>query len=205
MPLKYLLYRCPECGHEPVEGDADVMSCPSCKTRYARGGVGRLIRVETPGVPSKEVPGIELVRAIDAHGGPMDRATSEDGTIDDRAAVLVRRSYVEEPVRYRGRLLGFAERLSKAVPGTLRLTDSCLIVDEDGSEALCIGLLEIRAVQTSSSSLQVTNPSGELIQLRFSEDSPRRWEQLLKAALQRAYREAGRGEIVEFQPRIVTE
>ena len=60
-------------------------------------------------------------------------------------------------------------------------------------------------MQTSSSSLQVTIPSGELIQLRFSLDSPRRWEQLLKAALQKAYREAGRGEIVEFQPRIVTE
>ena len=205
MPLKYLLYRCPACGHEPVEGDGDVMSCPSCDTRYARGGGKRLIRVERPGTPSKEVPVIELVRAIDGHGGPMDRATSEDGTIDDRAGVLVRRAYVEEPVRYRGRLLGFAERLSEAVPGTLRLTDSCLIVDEDGSEALCIGLLEIGAVQTSSSSLQLTIPSGELIQLRFLEDSPRRWEHLLEAALQRAYREAGRGEIVEFQPRIVTE
>ena len=108
------------------------MSCPSCNTGYARGGGGRLIRVQTSGAPSKEVPGIELVRAIDAHGGPMDRATSEDGAIDDRAAVRVRRSYVEEPIRYRGRLLGFAERLSKAVLGVLRLTDSCLIVDEDG-------------------------------------------------------------------------
>jgi hypothetical protein len=163
-----------------------------------------MIRVESPGSPSRELPGLELVRAIDSHGGPGDRAMSEDGTIDDLAAVLIRRSYAEEPVRYGGRLLGFAERLDEEVPGTLRVTDSCLIVDRDEGEALCVGLLEVRALQTSSSSVQITIPSGELIQFRFSQDSPRRWEQLLKLALRRASREAGRGDIVEFQPRIVT-
>jgi len=65
-------------------------------------------------------------------------------------------------------------------------------------------LLEIRAVQTSSSSLQFSPRGGGLVELRFPYDSPLRWETLLRGALRRAYRREGRGEIVEFQPRIVT-
>jgi hypothetical protein len=43
-----------------------------------------------------------------------------------------------------------------------------------------------------------------LRQFEFLEDSPKRWEDLFRLALQRFY--AARGEIiVEFQPQIVTE
>jgi hypothetical protein len=65
--------------------------------------------------------------------------------------------------------------------------------------------LDIRAVQTSSSSLQFSPRSGGLIELRFAEDSPYRWETMLREALRWAYREAGLGEILEFQPRVVAE
>jgi hypothetical protein len=66
-------------------------------------------------------------------------------------------------------------------------------------------LLEIRAVQTSSSCLQFSPASGGLVELRFPHDSPFRWETLLRNALRRVYRREGLGEIVEFQPRIVAE
>jgi hypothetical protein len=63
-------------------------------------------------------------------------------------------------------------------------------------------LLEIRAVQTSSSSLQISPAEGGVVEFRFPGDSTRRWESLLHYALRQAFRRAGRGEIVEFQPRI---
>ena len=63
-------------------------------------------------------------------------------------------------------------------------------------------LLDIRALQGSSSSLQISPLEGGVVTFRFEEESSRRWEELLKAGLRRMWSEAGRGEIAEFQPRI---
>jgi hypothetical protein len=109
-----------------------------------------------------------------------------------------------------GELIGFAESMGDATSATLRLTQEGLEVDyhEDAPGEESTGFwpfLAIRAVQTSSSALQFSPSSGGLLEFRFVADSSFRWERLLRNALRRTYREAGLGEIVEFQPRIVTE
>jgi hypothetical protein len=136
------------------------------------------------------------------------------GPLPRETRVMVRQSGEEAPVRWGGELLGFAEAMGNPRTGKVALTDAELtleLVEENrngGSPKESKkrwALLDIRAVQTSSSSLQFSPRSGGLVELRFPEDSPFRWEFLLREALRRAYRQAGRGEIVEFQPRIVTE
>jgi hypothetical protein len=126
----------------------------------------------------------------------------------------VRRSGEEAPVRWGGELLGFAEAMGGPVSGTVQLTPDALILHSHGGEEQGTTqeaspeiwpLLDIRAVQTSSSSLQFSPSKGGLVQLRFRNDSPFRWEVLLRTALRQAYRREGLGEIVEFQPRIVVE
>lgn len=64
------------------------------------------------------------------------------------------------------------------------------------------GYLELKAMQTSSSSLQISLPGNRLVQLRFTDDSPKRWEDLLQQLIREAYQQAGRGFVAEFQPRI---
>ena len=62
-----------------------------------------------------------------------------------------------------------------------------------------------RGYRTPPDSFRIWNNDDTSQEFKFPEDSPFRWEALLRENLRRAYRAAGRGEIVEFQPRIVTE
>jgi hypothetical protein len=141
-------------------------------------------------------------------------ASAPTGTPIHQARVEVRKSGPEAPVWLGGELLGFAEAMGEAASGTLELSDEALTLrsgagagggSEEGNPSKSWPLLQIRAVQTSSSSLQFSPSTGGLVELRFLDDSPFRWEALLRDALQRAYRREGLGEIVEFQPRIVAE
>lgn len=204
MPLIYLLYRCPECGHDPTEGRGDRARCPSCGAAFERvGGSGR-IRVEAPDREGREVEAPELVDAIEAHGGPLDALEEREGRGEYASAAVLRRAHAEEPVHHEGSLLGFAERYGPKEAGTLRLRGETLSFAVDGATVGQWSLLDLRSIQTSSSSLQITGEDG-MVEFRFVDDSPRRWESLLHHLLREAYRREGRGEIVEFQPRIVAE
>ncbi len=202
MPLTYLLYRCPRCGHDPVEGRGDAARCPACRTAFARvGGTGR-IRVQDPAGESWDVAPAALVDAIDRHGGPLSAVEERDGRPEYTAAAVLRRAREEEPVRVGGRLLGFVERFGQPHDGTLRLRGETLSFTVDGATVGQWNLLDLRSIQTSSGSLQITGEDG-MVQFRFHDDSPRRWESLLHHLIRDGYRREGRGEIVEFQPRIV--
>ena len=211
MPLTYLLYRCPRCGHDPMGGEKDESLCPACGTWFGRAGAGALIRVREASGKEWEIPSRLLAASIQALGGPGPRARDRQGRIRYEAEAEARVAGEEAPFRFRGELLGFAERLGAGVPGVLEITDEALtfsptVTSESHSGSEGIGrswpLLDIRAVQTSSSALQISPRDGGLVQFRFRLDSPRRWEELLHLALREAYRGAGLGEITEFQPRI---
>ena len=211
MPLTYLLYRCPRCGHDPMEGEKDEALCPACATWFGRGGEGSLIRIRESNGEEWEVPSRLLTASIQALGGPGPRARDREGRIRYEAEAEVRVAKEETPFRFRGELLGFAETLGAGVPGVLEITDEALTFSPTGAPESHSGseelgrswpLLDIRAVQTSSSSLQISPREGGLVQFRFRLDSPRRWEELLHLVLREAYRGAGLGEITEFQPRI---
>lgn len=218
MPLTYLLYRCPRCGHDPMKGEKDRAACSKCGMTFFRGGQGGLIRVQGPSGEVWEVPGHRLTAAMRAHEDAGFPQAWGPGVTLRVAEVAMRRSGQEAPVQWAGRLLGFAEAMGEVVSGTLELTGESLIfrtysvlrppgngISEDGAFVKSWPLLEIRAVQTSSSCLQFSPASGGLVELRFPKDSPFRWENLLRNTLREVYRREGIGEIVEFQPRIVVE
>jgi len=214
MPLVHLLYRCPRCGQDPLEGEKDEATCTACGTRYSRGGEGGLIQVREPSGEMWEVPGHRLTTAMEGWREEEGSDSPAPGTPIRRTQVEVRQTGRESPVRLGGELLGFAEAMGEPTLGTLQITEEALILltgtgEADGSErgnpSETWPFLEIRAVQTSSSSLQFSPSRGGLVQVRFASDSPFRWESLLRHALRRAYRGEGLGEIVEFQPRIVAE
>jgi hypothetical protein len=233
MPLTYLLYRCPRCGHDPMVGKKDDALCPSCGTSFSRGGEGGLIRVQESSGGVWELPGHLLTAAMERRpseetGSPTASPTGSSGESSGgssgessrgfpwirRAEVRVRRSGEEAPVRWGGSLLGFAEAMGEPTSGFLGLSDEELALwmgetsdfpDHQAVPARRWPLMEVRAVQTSSSCLQFSPKSGGLVEFRFPKDSPFRWESLLRNALGAAYQREGLGEIVEFQPRIVVE
>lgn len=203
MAMSDLLYRCPICGADPVQGSGDEVHCPTCDTRYRRGDPPAGVVVERPGREPEHLPATELTRAIDEAGGPFPAARAADGSIRYQARVMVRRSRREDPVRRSGELLGFVERLGEGSEATLHIDGEALELRPSGEGARRRWpLLELRAVQTSSSSLQIRTATGTLVHFGFVEDSACRWQALVQGLLRRAYRRAGRGQIREFQPRI---
>jgi hypothetical protein len=185
---------------------------------FFRGAEGGLIRAQDPSGEVWEVPVHRLTAAMTAHEEAGFPRVAGPGVTLRVAEVAVRQSGQEAPVRWAGRLLGFAEAMGEVVSGTLELTGENLTlrtesvlkptgssVSEATASVISWPLLEIRAVQTSSSCLQFSPASGGLVEFRFPHDSPFRWENLLRATLREVYRREGLGEIVEFQPRIVTE
>ncbi|RMH16711.1 MAG: hypothetical protein D6701_08460 [Gemmatimonadetes bacterium] len=203
MPLRHLIYRCPECGHDPVLGEGDRAHCDGCGTSFERGERS-LVRVIPAGTPPHGAPcrtARELIEAIDGHGGPLP--PGRDGYAAD---ALRRTASRHRPLKRRGRVLGFYEALGAPEAGVLAIDADTLRFRPTATEGEVSEwrLLDLRAVQTSSAAVQVTDPRGTLVQFQFPVDSPRRWEQLLHRFLRAAYQRAGRGEILEFQPRIVT-
>lgn len=204
-----------------MEGAKDQARCPACGVSFARSGEGGLIYVREPSGGEWDVPGTELTAAItsweeEGHPPGSDVEASERGAgvplreVTREAEVLVRNSGNEAPVFLGGRFMGFAEAMGKTTAAKLRLTEKGLEVEyvqaDTGKKTQGFWpFLEIRAVQTSSSALQFSPSSGGLLEFRFLADSSYRWERLLRNAIRRAYREAGLGEIIEFQPRIVVE
>lgn len=181
-------------------GNGDAAWCPSCGARYVRSGEGGLIRVSTPGGRLDEVFGHSLASGVlpESDGG---------SAISRRAPVTVRRARgAEKPIGFRGETLGFTEALEEPEEGILEITSDALILwgGVEGEPPLDQwALLDIRAVQTTSGALQISPITGGVIQFRFQDDSPRRWEDLLHLRIRRRVQAEGLGEILEFQPRIV--
>ena len=203
MALVDLVYRCPECGHDPMDGEGDWARCTSCGVRIERTRSG--LQVGSANLKLRtHVNAAILCKKIDAHGGPMTRALQPDGGLRYSAAVMVSWRTTESTVRYRGVLRGFTESMGPPAPGTLTVDREEVAVDDGRPDSGRWRHLDICAVQASSSALQLSLPANRLVQLRFPDDSPRRWEDLIRRLISEAYERAGRGRVVEFQPRVVT-
>jgi hypothetical protein len=203
-------------------GEGDRATCPACGLGVDREGAGDArLRVVHASGRTALLPAALLARRIEAFGGALSSTGGAPAGALRRARVRVRTAGSEDPVRYRGRLLGFTEALLEGTPAILAL-DTLeirleMLAGGDGSDAppgdpvLRRWPLEsLGSLQTASSTVQFTvrRGAGEpgapgIVLLRFLDDSPRRWDELLRHALAGRWRALGRGEITEFQPRIL--
>lgn len=205
MPLSTLLYRCPICGTDPVdERPDDRVVCPGCSAQFEPAppnGECR-IRIRTSGA-IHDIQAAVLTRRIDRMGGSSNRAADADGRLQARASVRAQFVSVEVPLRFRERLLGFVERLAPPTAGELVLDGPTMEFHTPG-DVHRWAVEDIRSLQTSSSAVQVSLGTRGVILFRFPGDSVRRWDHLVRSALQRRWHQLGRGRIVEFQPRVRT-
>ena len=209
MPIHDMLYRCPRCGHDPLDGHKGRARCFSCGTRYEQGR-GSVIIVRPPEGPLERISAASLVADMDRMGGlgtgkDRGRGLPEQSPFREaRVALGLAEGY--DVIRWRGEVLGFSERISWKGEGLLKLEGEALTFTPLGNRAegfSCL-LSDVRGVQISSGALQVTLEGTRLYQFEFVDDSPKRWEDLLCQALSRLYTKTGRC-ITEFKPRIVAE
>ena len=141
---------------------------------------------------------------------PMELGDGSGGVFRYSAQAMVSWRVREAPIWRGGKLRGYSETMGPPSPGTATADREAISIESsggptDGSRSGQNGrwgYLELRAVQTSSSSLQISLPGDRLVQLCFTVDSPKRWEDLLRQLVREAYQRAGRGFVREFQPRI---
>jgi len=142
---------------------------------------------------------------LDAERPDRTGKEGESSPVLRNSEVTMRMAREEEPLYRNGQLLGFVEQSGPKSQGTLVIDSSRLTFRGRNGDAHEWPVLDIRAVQGSSSSVQISPPEGGVVTFRFSSDSPRRWEDLLRRVIRDAWGEAGRGRVTEYQPRIRAE
>lgn len=212
MAITDLFWGCPQCGaFGSLRRRSREVNCSTCGAVFRRAA-GAQIASNSP------AQGREIIRSAaewtDLLPAPERLVTGredpgagrhEEGGVRYRASVIARFAEGEQDVRRGSEFLGRIERLGPRIAGELRLHgDGLVFRGPDGTERRW-HLDEITAVQPSSSTLQLKFRKQPVVSLRFETDSVRLWEALLEGALRRRYRELGLGEILEFQPRIVTD
>ena len=207
MPIHHMLYRCPRCGQDPLDGHKRRARCSSCGTRFEQGR-GSVIVVRPPEGPPEPTAASSLLADVEKMGGPgIKRDLGKDlgeETLFRESRIVFGRAEGHDVIRWRGEVLGFSERISWKGEGLLRLEGEALSFRPGGgSEGFQCLLGDIRGVQISSRALQVTLEQTRLCQFKLLDDSPKRWEDLLCLALRRFYAQSGQ-RVTEFKPRIIT-
>lgn len=204
MPIRDLLWACPLCGTVGgLHADGKLERCAACATVFRRGPRST-IAATGPDGQTESRPAAEWAGRLPAEPPLGEEPGGAGERLRRRDRVLARFALGDEPIRRGKAFLGFMERLGPARAGELTLTDDALALRlEDGGERRW-PLQDVAALQASSATIQV-RPRGEpIVSLAFPDSSVRLWEESIAAALRRKWRTLGRGEILEFQPRIVT-
>ena len=221
MPIHHMLYRCPRCGHDPLEGHRGRAKCSSCGTGFQQGR-GSIIIVRPPKGPPERTSASSLLADVERLGGPGTEKEAGEERLEERAEdigggmngaglfrearIVFGRAEGHDVIRWRGEVLGFSERISWKGRGLIRLEGEALTFEPDqdlggGVQDFSCFLGDIRGVQISSMALQITLDGGRMYQFEFVDDSPKRWEDLVCLALTRLYARSGQW-IAEFKPRI---
>jgi hypothetical protein len=200
--LSDLLWACPECA-EPGGIGADG-AC-RCGAAFSRGK-GASIQARLPDGRIIARSPAEWVDRLPDPASLLESGEGKgagEGEALRRARVAAREATGSAVVRSGGRYLNQVEQYGPQRLAALEIHPDSLVYQPEGGAARRWGMEALTAVQTSSSTLQIRVRAQPLISLRFLDDSLFLWEMLLHAALRSFYRRTGRGEIVEFQPRIV--
>ncbi|MEX0890661.1 MAG: hypothetical protein WEB88_00730 [Gemmatimonadota bacterium] len=201
MAIGDLLWACPLCqAPQSIHQQSDGERCTSCGARWRRGPAGTIVAEPSAGAAEGAPSGV-------AESAPpaawLDRLPVLEPGFPVEAAVELRRGLAPEPVRLRGELVGWVERLADPVAGTLRLDADRLHfrAHHGGTESWV--LEDVTGFQISSRTLQIKVRGREVMALAFPGGSARYWELVLSAALRSHWRACERGAIREFQPCVV--
>jgi hypothetical protein len=192
--LKDLLWACPLCARlSGIRRSGKHEECAQCGTTFRRGSGASIIAL---------APGREPIAASVPDWLAMLPPFPE--LPEDPAAerVIIRRVRQTMRVLRDGALLGWAERFGKRVKGTLALNANEVRMTAEDATAVTWALEHLVAIQPSSTSLQLRARGGAPISVSFLDASVLLWERWLQDAVQRRWRDLGRGEVHEFQPRI---
>lgn len=197
MALSDLLWACPECA--AVGGIGADGRC-ACGTFFQRAK-GSLVQ-------ARFADGHVAVRPPDQWVDRLPPAEAllkgDHGDSVRQARAVAREAVSTQAIRKGGRFLNRIELYGAKRAATLEMRQDGLIYQPEGEEPRSWPFEALTAVQTSSSTLQINVRGHPLVSFRLLDDSIYFWEQLLHAGLRDFYRRTGRGEIAEFQPRIVT-
>lgn len=200
MAIRDLLWACPCCGTRGgLRKERKIEVCGGCGTKFRRVGGAMIEAVRADG-------GVERRHARDwLDRLPPLRIERLDDVAEHVEVVQARFADGWTAVRHRGRHLNFIERFGRPVEGELRLGPNGIEFLARSGKRYHWPLDQVTAVQSSSRTLQVNSRIHPLVSFRFPTGSAHYWEELLREALRVTYRAAGKGEIIEFQPRIVTQ
>jgi hypothetical protein len=197
MALSDLLWACPRCGTDRGIDDEGV--CRACGTRFRRGPGAEIVATDPNGRDTVR-PAWEWVNDLpdpsalfDADPAGACRTAHASGrTVEADSSVFGETGYLNR-----------VERFGDPRPVDLTLHRDRLVLAWEGEgETEVVPLEQVTAVQASSSKLQIKARGRPLVMFRLADDSVYLWELLLHAALRDFYGRTGRGEIMEFQPRI---
>lgn len=198
MGVADLLWACPECG---APGGIGPNGTCRCGVAFRRGK-GASIEARLPDGRTIIRKPAEWLDRLPDPATLLERGEGEGEPLR-RARVVARETTGSAPIRSGRRFLNRIEQYGPETEGTLEIQPDRLVYRPEGKPPREWPLETLTAVQTSSRTLQVNVRNQPLVSFRFSDDSLFLWELLLNAALRSFYQRTGRGEIAEFQPRIV--
>jgi 1-acyl-sn-glycerol-3-phosphate acyltransferase len=187
--IRDVVWACIVCGLENAV--TETGKCRACGAQYRRGRGAKIVVTPSDGKATEYAP-TEITRLL-----PHPGATGS-------AHCTIRDSAGDHAYYAHNRFLGRIETLGPSRPGTLTLNRTTLGFNAENGESLAMSLLEITALQPSSHALQIKTTGRPVFSIRFTDSSPKLWEERLQNAISDAYRNAGMGDVVEFQPRICT-
>lgn len=196
MPIRDLLWACPECRTFASIHDAGRGSerCSGCGATYRRGpGASILVatddgtRTHSPAELVDRLPPVSTIPLMNGRLGPV--------------AALVRIARTTTPIRDGDDFLGKVEIFGPDTSATVTLDHQTLAAGIP-ERPLVWPLETITSVQPSSSTLQINSRSHPLVSFRFINQSVRLWEEALHERIRHVHAAAGRGKISRFHPRI---
>ena len=120
MPIHHMLYRCPRCGHDPLDGYKGRAKCVSCGTQFEQGRGGAIV-VRPPDGPPEQSTASDLLADVERLGGPGIGTQPGEESLFREARTAFGRADGHDVIRWRGEVLGFSERISWRGRGIIRL------------------------------------------------------------------------------------
>lgn len=200
MPIRDLLWACPICqtfaSLRAAKRRRDV--CMTCGTTFERAERATIRATLTDGSTRTHE-----ARGWDRLMPPIESRFPPGSTeVLGPEPVRIRTVSGFTPVFADGRLAGWTERQSPSVRGTATLSPTELILARPDHRYEATRLDAITSIQPSSSTLQIGRRHRHVLSLRFESAPIRLWETVLQIRVASLYRQAGRGEVTEFQPAI---